>query len=251
MRIWRDRNRRRASLRRGSRDPDGRERAGRGARPREPRGERDPERGGPHRGCLRAGRRPGLRSHPLQSPDPGGPRNRGSDHRGSPVPPARGWKPLAGRPHATRGRRAAAPDDESLRRRRRGEARERLQSPPVGQVGSVAMAAKPGPSRIRVRIVRADDAPGLVPLFEAFYGASFGGRVTGTSVAGRLRQAGNPATARASAVGDRIAGFASLRGTDSLDPAPYAELTDLFVETEARRLGVASRLLKDLAGTGR
>src|SRR5256885_6282107 len=251
MRIWRDRNRRRASLRRGSRDPDGRERAGRGAGPREPRGERDPERGGPHRGCLRAGRRPGLRSHPLQSPDPSGPRNRGSDHRGRPVPPARRRKPLARRPHPSRGGHASAPDDESLRRRRRGEARERLQSPPVGQVGSVAMAAKPGPSRIRVRIVRADDAPGLVPLFEAFYGAYFGGRVTETSVAGRLRQAANHETVLVAEVGDQISGFASLRVTDSLDPAPYAELTDLFVETEARRLGVASRLVKRVEGVAR
>src|SRR5256885_3564220 len=251
MRIWRDRNRRRASLRRGSRDPDGRERAARGVSPREPRGERDPERGGPHRGCLRAGRRPGLRSHPLQSPDPGGPRNRGSDHRGSPVPPARRRKTLAGRPHPTRGRHASAPNDESLRRRRRGEAGERLQSPPVGQVGSVAMAAKPGPSRIRVRIVRPDDAPGLVPLFEAFYGAYFGGRVTETSGSGRLRQAANHETVLVAEVGDRIAGFASLRVTDSLDPAPYAELTDLFVETEARRLGVASRLGKDGEGSAR
>ena len=106
------------------------------------------------------------------------------------------------------------------------------------------MAAKPGPSRIRVRIVRPDDAPGLVPLFEAFYGAYFGGRVTETSVAGRLRQAANHETVIVAEVGERIAGFASLRVTDSLDPAPYAELTDLFVETEARRLGVASRLVK-------
>src|SRR5256885_5143194 len=251
MRIRRDRNRRRASLRGRSRDPDRRERARRGAGPCEPRGERDPERGGPHRGRLRAGRRPGLRSHPLQSSDPGGPRNRGSDHFGSPVPSARRRKPLARRPHPTRGRHASAPDDESLRRRRRGETRERLQSPPVDQVGSVAMAAKPGPSRIRVRIVRADDAPGLVPLFEAFYGAYFGGRVTETSVAGRLRQAANHETVIIAEVGDQISGFASLRVTDSLDPAPYAELTDLFVENEARRLGVASRLVQYGEGIAR
>src|SRR2546429_644979 len=242
MRIWRDRNRRRASLPGGARDPDGRERARRGAGPREPRGERDPERGGPHRGRVRTDRRLGFRSHPLQSSDPGGPRRRGSDHFGSPVPLAQRRKPLARRPHPTRGRHDSAPDDESLRRRRRGETRERLQSPPVGQVGSVAMAAKPGPSRIRVRIVRPDDAPGLVPLFEAFYGAYFGGRVTETSVAGRLRQAANHETVIVAEVGERIAGFASLRVTDSLDPAPYAGLTDLVVETEARRLGAATRL---------
>src|SRR5207247_4069572 len=186
--------------------------------------------------------RKGVRAHPPNAYDPAGPRHRGSHHRGSPVPPARGRKPLARGPNSTRGRHASAPDDESLRRRRRGETRERLQGPPVGQVGSLAMAAKPGPSRIRVRIVRADDAPALVPLFEAFYGASFGGRVTETSVAGRLRQAANHETVIVAEVGDRIAGFASLRVTDSLEPAPYAELTDLFVETEARRLAVASRL---------
>jgi len=39
--------------------------------------------------------------------------------------------------------------------------------------------------------------------------------------------------------------------TDSLDPAPYAELTDLFVEPEARRLGVASRLVKYVEGIAR
>src|SRR5207237_808130 len=116
----------------------------------------------------------GFRSHPLQSSDPGGPRRRGSDHFGSPVPLARRRKPLARRPHPTRGRHASAPDDESLRRRRRGETRERLQSPPVDQVGSVAMAATPGPSRIRVRIVRPDDARGLVPPCEAFYCAYLG-----------------------------------------------------------------------------
>src|SRR5439155_26044931 len=144
-------------------------------------------------------------------PDQDGPRNRGSDHRGGPVQPARRRKRLASRPHPKGGQNASAPDEKSLRRRRRGETRERLQSPPVGQVGSVAMAAKPGPSRIRVRIVRPDDAPGLVPLFEAFYGADFGGRVTETSVAGRLRQAANHETVIVAEVGGRVAGFARLR----------------------------------------
>jgi len=113
------------------------------------------------------------------------------------------------------------------------------------------VAANPSPVRIRVRIVRAEDAVGLIPLFEDFYGAHFGGRVTETSVAGRLRQAANHETVIVAEVGDRIAGFASLRVTDSLDPAPYAELTDLFVEAEARRLGVASRLVKYVEGIAR
>lgn len=113
------------------------------------------------------------------------------------------------------------------------------------------MAGKPSAPRIRVRLVRAEDAPRLVPLFDAFYGAFFGGRVTDVAVAGRLRQAATHETVVVAEVDERITGFASLRVTDSLDPAPYAELTDLFVEPEARRLGVASRLVKYLEGIAR
>jgi len=96
-----------------------------------------------------------------------------------------------------------------------------------------------------------EDAARLVPLFEAFYGAYFGGRVTEVAVAGRLRQAATHETVVVGEVDERITGFASLRVTNSLDPAPYAELTDMFVEPEARRLGVASRLVKYLEGIAR
>jgi len=113
------------------------------------------------------------------------------------------------------------------------------------------VAAKPSLPRIRVRLVRAEDAPHLVPLFEAFYGAHFGGRVTEAAVAGRLRQAATHEIVIVAEVDERLTGFASLRVTDSLDPAPYAELTDLFVEPEARRLGVASRLVKYVEGIAR
>jgi len=113
------------------------------------------------------------------------------------------------------------------------------------------MAERSGPLRVRVRMVRSTDAPALVPLFEAFYGAFFGGRVTEAAVAGRLRQAAAHEIVIVAEVGDQITGFASLRVTDSLDPAPYAELTDLFVEPESRRLGVASRLVKYTEGIAR
>lgn len=113
------------------------------------------------------------------------------------------------------------------------------------------MVDKPTGPRVRVRIVRPDDASRLVALFEAFYGGFFGGRVTEVSVAGRLRQAAASETVVVAEVGEEIAGFASLRVVDSLDPAPYAELTDLFVEPETRRLGVASRLVKYLEGIAR
>lgn len=113
------------------------------------------------------------------------------------------------------------------------------------------MTEKPAGPRVRVRLVRPEDAPHLVPIFEAFYGASFGGRVTEGAVAGRIRQASAFETVVVADVEGKLVGFASLRVTDSLDPNPYAELTDLFVESDSRRLGVASRLVKYLEGIAR
>jgi ribosomal protein S18 acetylase RimI-like enzyme len=113
------------------------------------------------------------------------------------------------------------------------------------------MTDKAASARVRVRLVRPEDASQLVPVFEAFYGASFGGRVSEVAVAGRLRQASAFETVVVAEVEDTIVGFASLRVTNSLDPDPYAELTDLFVEPESRRLGVASKLVKYLEGIAR
>src|SRR5439155_1023255 len=162
----------------------------------------------------------------------------------SPVPLARRRNPLARRPHPPRGRHASAPDDESLRRRRRGETRERLQSPPVDQVGSVAMAATPGPSRIRVRIVRPDDARGLIPLFEAFYGAYFGGRVTETSVAGRLRQAANHETVIVAEVGDRTGHDDTDSKISTPDTRSKSWWTTPDSSSSTRTSGRALRILK-------
>lgn len=113
------------------------------------------------------------------------------------------------------------------------------------------MTEKIASPRVRVRLVRPEDTPDLVPLFEAFYGASFGGRVTEVSVSGRLRKAAAFETVVIAEVENKLVGFASLRVTDSLDPDPYAELTDLFVESESRRLGVASKLVKYSEGIAR
>lgn len=110
------------------------------------------------------------------------------------------------------------------------------------------MASKPAPTSVRVRLGRRDDAANLVPLFEAFYAAYFGEPVTEAAVARRLVQAEGHETVVVAEAGGRLAGFASLRVTPSLDPAPYAELTDLFVESESRRLRVASRLVKYVEG---
>ena len=115
----------------------------------------------------------------------------------------------------------------------------------------IGLAEKGSAPRVRVRIARPEDAPRLVPLFDAFYGAFFGGRVTEVAVAGRLRHAAPNETVIVAEVEGKLAGFASLRVADSLDPAPYAELADLFVEPDARRLGAASRLVKYLEGIAR
>src|SRR5438046_10723250 len=113
------------------------------------------------------------------------------------------------------------------------------------------MAGRAGTPRVRVRMARLEDAPSLVSLFETFYGAFFGGRVTETAVTGRLRLAAPHESVILAEVDDRLTGFASLRVTDSLDPDPYAELSDLFVEPESRRLAVASRLVNYAEGIPR
>ncbi len=100
-------------------------------------------------------------------------------------------------------------------------------------------------------MVRVDDAARLLPLFEAFYGEYFGEAFTEAAVARRLRQAESHETVVVAEIAGLIVGFASLRVTPSLDPAPYAELTELFVEPESRRVGAASRLVKYLEGIAR
>jgi ribosomal protein S18 acetylase RimI-like enzyme len=91
----------------------------------------------------------------------------------------------------------------------------------------------------------------LIPLFKAFYGTYFGEAVTEAAVLRRLRQAEGHETVVVAEVGDRLAGFASVRVTPSLDQTPHAELTDLFVASEFRRAGVASQLVTHLEGIAR
>ncbi len=110
------------------------------------------------------------------------------------------------------------------------------------------MAAKARAPSLRVRLVNREDAAALVPLFEAFYGTYFGEPVVEGTVARRLRQVESFETVVVAEGGGRLLGFASLRVTPSLDPTPYAEMTELFVEADSRRLGVASRLVKYLEG---
>src|SRR6266700_3859300 len=102
------------------------------------------------------------------------------------------------------------------------------------------MPVKARAASLRVRLVSREDAAALVPLFEAFYGTYFGEPVVEGTVARRLRQVESFETVVVAEGGGRLVGFASLRVTPSLDPTPYAEMTELFV--------VASRLVKYLEG---
>src|SRR5437667_4303387 len=252
MRLRHHRDCRRSPLRRRPRGADRRQRARRRAGECERQREWDPECGSPDRGSVRAGRGHGLRSHPRESADPRRPRDRRSYRGGRSAPAARGRQLVARRPHAPRRGFDSDAHGQGLRERDDRQARERLQGPPLHEVrGLRGLAGRAGTPRVRVRMARLEDAPGLVPLFETFYGAFFGGRVTETAVAGRLRLAAPHESVIVAEVDDRLTGFASLRVTDSLDPDPYAELADLFVEPESRRLGVASRLVKYAEGIAR
>src|SRR6266508_2223262 len=110
------------------------------------------------------------------------------------------------------------------------------------------MPVKTRAASLRVRLVNREDAAALVPLFEAFSGTYFGEPVVEGTVARRLRQVESFETVVVAEGGGRLVGFASLRVTPSLEPTPYAEMTELFVEADSRRLGVASRLVKYLEG---
>jgi len=111
--------------------------------------------------------------------------------------------------------------------------------------------SNPNVARTHLRPVRTEDAFRLVPLFEAFYGTYFGEAVTEAAIRRRLRQAEGHETLVVAEVGDQLAGFGSVRVTPSLDLAPHAELTELFVASEFRRTGLASELVRHLEGIAR
>ncbi len=113
------------------------------------------------------------------------------------------------------------------------------------------MRSTPSVARTHLRPIRTEDAFRLVPLFEAFYGTYFGEAVTEAAIRRRLRQAEGHETLVVAEVGDQLAGFGSVRVTPSLDLAPRAELTELFVASEFRRTGLASKLVRHLEGIAR
>ncbi len=95
----------------------------------------------------------------------------------------------------------------------------------------------------RIREAVPEDAPRLVPLFEAFYGEWFEETFTVEAVEKRIRSVSGFETVLVAESAGRLTGFASLRLVPSLDPAPHSELTDLFVAEGFRRRGIASALV--------
>lgn len=96
---------------------------------------------------------------------------------------------------------------------------------------------------IRVRVATVDDAPRLLPLFEAFYGAYFEPKSV---------EAIREHMATASAVDTLLlaedrglpVGFASVRLIPQVENGrPHAELSDLFVEARHRRRGIGRALV--------
>src|SRR3989454_9344634 len=102
--------------------------------------------------------------------------------------------------------------------------------------------SSPNVARTRLRPVRIEDAFPLVPLFEAFYGTYFGEAVTETAIRRRLRQAEGHETVVVAEGGDRLGGFASLRGTPPLELAPHAGLTGGVVASGVLRARLASKI---------
>lgn len=97
---------------------------------------------------------------------------------------------------------------------------------------------------VEVREATDRDVAKLVPLFEGFYGEWFGEPVTRRAVQRRLEQTRGIETFVVAERDGKPVGFASLRVVPSIDPTPYAELSDLFVAGPHRRQGVGRRILE-------
>ena len=98
-------------------------------------------------------------------------------------------------------------------------------------------------SPVGVQVATPDDAPGLLPLFTAFYREHF---QPGTAKAIREHMAAAAAfdTVLVATLGDEVVGFASLRILPQIESGvPHAELADLFVAESQRRRGVGRALL--------
>lgn len=95
-------------------------------------------------------------------------------------------------------------------------------------------------SQLTVREATPADAPALAVLLNAFDGEG----ATPAQVAARLQACAHVLTTFVAETGGQMAGFACLRLVPHLQgDAPYAELTDIFVDDAFRRRGIARALL--------
>jgi GNAT superfamily N-acetyltransferase len=96
------------------------------------------------------------------------------------------------------------------------------------------------PTMIVIRIATTEDAPALAHLNAAFNGVDD----PPEQLAARMPAAGDSETALLADFDGELAGFACLRIVPCLlYAAPYAELTELYVEPSYRRRGVARALI--------
>jgi ribosomal protein S18 acetylase RimI-like enzyme len=101
---------------------------------------------------------------------------------------------------------------------------------------------------ISVREAEERDAAGLAVLFSDFSGLA----TSATQVEERLRRTRGIELCLVAEVDGRLVGFGCLRCVPCLgEDGPYAELSDLFVSVESRRLGIAEALVAALEARAR
>lgn len=99
--------------------------------------------------------------------------------------------------------------------------------------------------QVSVRRATPVDAAGLAVLLNRFDETG----VTPPQVAARMRACAQVLTTYVAEIEGRMAGFACLRLIPHLQgDAPYAELTDLYVDPPSRRRGVARALMDRIEG---
>jgi ribosomal protein S18 acetylase RimI-like enzyme len=97
--------------------------------------------------------------------------------------------------------------------------------------------------QVTVRQATPDDVTELALLLDRFDGAG----ATPAQVAARMRACAHVLTTYVAAIEGAMAGFACLRLVPHLQgDAPYAELTDLYVDPPFRRRGVARALMTEV-----
>lgn len=102
-----------------------------------------------------------------------------------------------------------------------------------------------------MRVATAEDAPLLLPLFEAFYGGYFRPK-TVEAIREHLVAASAVDTLLVAELGGEPIGFASLRLLPQIEnDLPHAELSDIYVQEAHRRRGIGRALLAHAEGLAR